>query len=125
AQPGRTLVEDQQRAMRVADAAQAAEPARRRNDDAGLALDRLDQHRSRARRDRALDRAEVAERNRAEAGGERSEAVAIIGLGRSRDRGRGAAVEIAVCDDDFGAIAGNALDAIAPAARGLDRGLDR
>src|SRR5262249_58069028 len=41
------------------------------------------------------------------------------------DDGRGAAVEIAVGDDDFGAVAGDALDAIAPAARGLDRGLDR
>ena len=28
-------------------------------------------------------------------------------------------------DDDLGAVAGDALDAIAPAARGLDRGLDR
>src|SRR4029450_5437001 len=35
------LVEDQQHAVGVADAAQAAEPARRRNDDAGRALARL------------------------------------------------------------------------------------
>src|SRR5262249_59035255 len=106
----------------VADAARAPEAARRRSDEAGLALDRLDQHRRRSWRDRALDRGETAERNRAEAGRERSEAVAIVGLGRSRDDGRGAAVEIAVGDDDFGAVAGDALDAAAPAARGLDGG---
>src|SRR6202011_6007890 len=37
----------------------------------------------------------------------------------------GAAVKIPVGHDDLGAVAGNALDAIAPATRGLDRGLVR
>ena len=90
------LVEDQQHAVRVADAAQPGEIARRRHDDAGLALDRLDQHRRRLGRDRALDGGEIAERHRAEAGRERSEAVAVVGLGRERDDGGGAAVEIAL-----------------------------
>ena len=90
------LVEDQQHAVRVADAAQPGEEARGRHDDAGLALDRLDQHRRRVRRDRALDGGEIAERHRAEAGRERSEAVAVIGLGGERDDGGGAAVEIAL-----------------------------
>ena len=56
AQAGLHLVEDQQHAVCVADAAQGGEPARRRHDDAGLALDRLDKHGRRFRRDRALDR---------------------------------------------------------------------
>src|SRR5262249_47975501 len=112
-------------AVRVADAAQAAEPARRRNDDAGLALDRLDQHRPRSWRDRALDRGGTAERNRAGARRERAETLPIVGPRRSRGGRRGAAVEIAGGDDDFGAVAGDALDAAAPAARGLDGGLDR
>ena len=34
-------------------------------------------------------------------------------------------MKIAVRDDDLGAVAGNALDPIAPPARGLDGGLDR
>ena len=38
------LVDDQQYAVRIAQAPQPREPACRRNDDAGLALDRLDQH---------------------------------------------------------------------------------
>ena len=38
------LVEDQQHVVRVAQAAQAREKAGGRHDDAGLALDRLDQH---------------------------------------------------------------------------------
>ena len=111
--------------MGVAEAAQPAEEAGGRHDDAGLALDRLDQHGRGPRRDGALDGGEIAERHRAEAGRERAEAVAIIRLARERDDGGGAAVEIALGDDDLGAVAGDALDAIAPAARRLDRGLHR
>ena len=101
------------------------EPACRRHDDAGLALDRLDQHGRGLRRDRALDGGEIAERHRAEARRERPEAVAVVGLGRERDDGGGAAVEVAVGDDDLGAVAGDAFDAVAPAAGRLDRGLHR
>ena len=55
--------------MRVAEAAQPG--ALGRDDDAGLALDRLDQHRGGVWRDRARDRLDVAEGDRAEAGRER------------------------------------------------------
>jgi hypothetical protein len=44
---------------------------------------------------------------------------------KEADDGGGAAVEVALRDDDLGAITGDALDPVAPAARGLDRSLDR
>ena len=96
--------------VRVAERAQAGEIALGRHDDAGLALDRLDQDRGGVRRDRALHRGEIAERHRAEARRERAEAVAIVGLGREADDGGGAAVEIALGDDDLGAVGRDALD---------------
>ena len=123
--PGLHLVEDQQHVVLVAELAQPGQIAVGRHDDAGLALDRLDQHGRGVGRDRALDRGEVAERHRLEARRERAEAVAIVGLGRERRHRGGAAVEVAVSDDDLGLVLGDALDAIAPAARRLDGGLDR
>ena len=125
AQPGLDLVEDHQHVVRVAHVAHPGEPAVGRNDDAGLALDGLDQHRDGRRRDRLLQRGEVAERHGAEARREWAEAVAIVGLGGECDHRGGAAVKVSGCDDDLGAVARHALDLIAPAARRLDRGLDR
>src|SRR5690606_8896807 len=53
---------------------------------------------------------------------EGTESIPIRFLARETDdRGR-AAVEVAVRHDDFGAVGGNALDAIAPAAGALDGG---
>src|SRR6202011_2174614 len=124
-EPGLHLIENEKDALGVAEAAQPSEPAGRRHDDAGLALNGLDQHRRRPRPDRALDGGKIAERDGAETRRERAKAVTIIRFARERDHRRGAAVEIAVGDNDLGAVADNALDAIAPAARGLDRGLDR
>src|SRR5262249_38319126 len=103
---------------------QAGEVGCGRHDDAGLTLDRLDQDRGGVKRDGALDRLEVSDRHRAEARRERPEALAIGGLRREPDDGRGAAVEVALGHDDFGAVAADALDPIAEAARCLDRGLD-
>src|SRR5215510_4809274 len=74
---------------------------------------------------RTLDRGEITERHRAEASRERPEAVAIGSLRGKTHNGGGAAVEIALRHDDLGAVAAHALDPIGPAARGLDRGLDR
>ncbi len=122
---GLHLVDDQEHVVGVADPAQPREEARGRHDDAGLALDRLDQDSGSPRRDRPLDGGEIAERHSAESGGEGTEAVAIVGLGRERDHGGGAAVEVALGNDDLGAVALDAFDPIAPAARRLDRGLDR
>src|SRR3977135_4233903 len=68
---------------------------------------------------------EIAERSRAKVGREWSKAVAVVGLGREGDDGRGAAVEIPCRDDDLGAVTGDTLDAITPAARRLARGLGR
>jgi hypothetical protein len=97
------LVEDEQHLVRVADAAPPREKARRRHNDPGLSLDRLDQHRCRLGCDRTLDRGEIAERYGAEARGGRAEAVAVIRFRGEGDDGRGAAVEIAGRDDDLGA----------------------
>ena len=60
-----------------------------------------------------------------EARRERTEAVAILLVGREADDGDGAAVEIVGADDDLGLAVRDALDLVAPLARRLDRGLDR
>lgn len=54
----------------------------------------------------------------------RAEVGAIGGLGREADDGGGATVEVAVGDDDFSFVGGNAFGAVAPAAGGLDGGFD-
>ncbi len=102
--PGLHLVEDQQHVCASQSWRKPGEIAGGRHDDAGLALDRLDQHGRGLGRDRALDGGEIAERHRPEAGRERAEAVAIVGLRWRTDDGGGAAVEIAVGDDDLGAV---------------------
>ena len=76
------LVEAHDEVLRLA---QPGEVALGRDNDASLALDRLDQHGRGVRRDRARDRVEVAERHRLEARGERAEAVAVVGLGAGVD----------------------------------------
>jgi hypothetical protein len=68
--------------MRVAKAAQPGEETRRGHDDAGLALNRLDQDCRSMGRDRALKGCDIAERQRAKTRGERAEALSIVGLAR-------------------------------------------
>ncbi len=96
-----------------------------RHDDAALALDRLDEERGGVRRDRALERGELAVRHQAQPGRERSEALAILRLGGQAGDGDGAPVEVAFARDDLGAIVRHALHLVRPLARRLQRGLDR
>ena len=125
AEPGLDLVEDQEHAARVAQAPELAQISVRRHDDAGLALDRLDQHRAGILGDRGRDRGGVAERHRPEAAGERPEPVAVGGVGGKADDRGGAAVEVLLGHDDLGPVGRDALDPVAPAPRRLDRRLDR
>ena len=104
-EPGLDLIEDEQDVVLVAEASEASQKAGRRHDDAGLALDRLDQNGDGVLGDGALESGEIAERHGAEAGRKRAEAVAVAGLGREADDGGGAAVEIALGNDDLGVIA--------------------
>ena len=125
AETGLDLVHHQQRPVGGGDLAQATEVARGRDDDAGLALDRLDQNRGDVGVHRLLDRVGVAVGQHAEAGGEGAEALLVEALGGKADDGGGAAVEVAVEDQDLGLVVGHALDVVAPLAGGLDRGFDR
>ena len=109
---------------RGAERAGAGDIAGRRDDHAGLALDRLDQERDRVVVERRLERLEVPVRDGLEAGGVGAE----VGprrrvVGERDDRGR-AAVEIAATDDDLRAAGRHPLDLVTPLARRLDRGLD-
>ena len=70
------------------------------------------------------ERLEVAEGHDAEALGERTEAVARVGIGGEADDGDGAAVEVVGADDDLGLVLGHAAHLVAPLADGLDGGLD-
>src|SRR5438876_12315344 len=119
------LVDKQQHAMLAADPRDFSEIAFGRHDDSALALDRLDQERSGVRRDRCLERRALSERNRLESWRERPEAVAVLRVRRKPNDGDRAAVEVVLANDDLGAPVGNALDAIAPFARRLERRLHR
>ncbi len=111
--------------MAGADVTNLAEVALGRHVDAGLALDRLDEEGSGVGRDSGLQGGGVAEGDGLEARGEGAEAVTVELLGREGDHGGGAAVEVVLTDDDLGVQVGDALDAVAPEACRLDRGLDR
>ena len=126
AHAGLDLVADQQHVALAADARALREIARRRHDDAAFALDRLDQERRGVAADRARERVGVAERNRAGSRG-------ANGPKPSRYCGSDEKPTIVIerpwkllrAHDDLGAVGGNALDLVAPLARGLERGLDR
>src|SRR5215467_8158801 len=105
--------------MGIAQATHTAEPASRRNNDAGFALDGFDQHCDRLRPDSLLQSREVAERNAPETRCERTEALPVFRFRRKRDDRGGAAVKIAVRDNDFGPVARHPFDSIAPSPRGL------
>ena len=95
-----------------------------RNDDAGFALDRLDQHRDGVVVDRGGQRLGVAERHGAEAGRVGAEAATRgVVVGEADDRRR-AAVEVVVRHDDIAVPGGHALDVGAPLAGHLDAALD-
>ena len=119
------LIDHEQHAIAPADVGRFAQKSFRRNRDAGLALNRLDQKRAGVGRDRVAQRRRIAERNDLEARRERPEAVAILLVGGEADDGDGAAVKIVGADDDLGLAIRNAFDLVAPLARGLHRGLDR
>ena len=77
------------------------------------------------RRDRALERRNVAVRHQPEPRRERPEALPILRLRRqAADRDR-APVEVAFARNDLGAIVRHALHFVRPLARRLERGLDR
>ena len=91
----------------------------RRNDDPGFALDRLHQECGRIRRDRRLQRVDIAVRDDFEAGRERPEVrLVFVGGREGRDRDR-PAVEIAAADDDFRLVRRHPLHAGTPSAAPL------
>jgi hypothetical protein len=125
AEAGLDLVDHEQHPVLVGELAQPAEVAVRRHHDPGLALDRLDQDGRDVGVHGGRHRIGVAVGQEFEAGCERPEARAVVGLGGEADDGRGAAVEVALEDQDLGLAVGHALDRVGPLAGGLDRGLDR
>ena len=84
---------------------------------AGLALDRLQHDRDRARRDRRLDRGEVVQRHLDEAGHLRCVQLLPLRLARRRHRGERAAMEAVIHGDD---LVGAVAVFRAPFARQLD-----
>ncbi len=119
------LVGDQQHPVLGAQLARTAQVAVGRHDDAGLALDRLHQEPHHVGvGERGLERIGVAVGHGLEPRRERPEPAARVRVGgEAHDRDR-AAVEVAAAGDDLRPAFGDALDVVAPAARGLQRGLD-
>ena len=125
AEAGLDLVGDEQHIVSRRDLAHGRQIVRRRHDDAGLALDRLEQHGNRVRVDRSLEGRRVPVGNSAEPRRERPEILAgRFVVGEADDRG-GAAVEVLPGHDDVGHPGGDTLDPVAPGASHLDAGLDR
>ncbi len=125
AEPGLDLVQDQQHIVFGAERAGARQVAWRRDDHAGLALDRLDQEGRGVGGDGGRQRVRVAVGDDPEAGGERPEFVARGLVGAEADHREGAAVEVAVADDDLGLARRHALHLVGPFAGHLQRALDR
>ncbi|MGC0369449.1 hypothetical protein RKD05_001701 [Microbacterium sp. SLBN-111] len=119
------LVGDEQHVVLGADLPHPAEEPLRRDDDAGLALDRLEEHRGGVLVDRGGDGIRVSVGHMDEAGRVRTEVVVRGGVVAETDDRRGAAVEVTVRDDDGRGIRGDALRPVAPRAGDLDAGLDR
>ena len=90
--------------LRVQMSRTRAEVAGRRDDHAGLALDRLDEEGDGVGADRRLEGGGVAEGDGDEAGHEGAEAAAGVGVGREGDDAEGAAVEVVRRDDDLGLV---------------------
>ena len=102
-----------------------AEVTDRRDQHAGLALDRLEQHRDGRLVDRRLECRRVAVGDAHETGRVRTEVGTGIRVAREADdRGR-APVEIAVRNDDGRLVLRNTLDAVAPGTGDLDAGFAR
>ena len=104
AKAGLDLVEHKENVVLAADGGDLAEVAGGRNDDAGLALDGLDEEGAGVGRDGGAQRLGVAEGYGAEAGRKRAKAVAILRVGREPYDGDGAAVEVVGGDDDLGLV---------------------
>ena len=102
------------------DLAHAGQVAGRRDADARLALDRLEQHGDGVVGDRGAQGVEVAVRDGDEAGRERAVVVAGLRVVGEADDRRGAAVEVAAGHDDLRPAGGHALDPVAPLAGDLD-----
>jgi len=99
--PAWILVADEQHAARPAQRLGLLEEPGRRDDDAGLALDGLDEERGRVRRDGGLERGGVAVGDDDEPRRERAEAVAVLLVGGEADDRRGAPVEVVGAHDDL------------------------
>jgi hypothetical protein len=123
AQPRLHLVDHQQDVVAGAPVTQLREEARRRHDDAGLALDRLDQHRAGIGARGGAHARHAAEVEVAKARRERTEAGPVLRLARESDDGRRAAVEVLPRHQDLGLSERDSLVAVAPAPRALDRRL--
>ena len=106
------------------DAAHGREVIGRRDDDARLALDGLEQDGDRVVGDGRLEGGRIPVGHGHETGRERREAVARLRVVREAHDRRRAAVEVAAHNDDLGRAVGHALHAVAPRASELDRRLD-
>src|SRR5258708_3117760 len=113
AKPGLDFVEDQHHVMRGAESAYLGEIARWWNDDAGFALDWVDQESDGVRRNRRFQRLGVREGNDLKARRERSEMVARRRVCAEADDAKGASVEVVGADDDLGLPIRHALHLIA------------
>ena len=125
AQPGLHFVQDQQHVLPRAPVAQLGKKTGRRQHNAGLALNRLDQHGAAVGRGGGAHAGHVAKIKKLEARGKRAKTGAVIGLAGGADDGGGAAMKIAARHQNIGLPVRHTLDTVAPAARRLDRGFHR
>src|SRR6202008_2934622 len=107
-----------------ADAPDGGQPALGRDDDAGLALDGLEEEPDGVRPDGGLEGGGVAVLHLLEPRRGGPEAAVGVGIGREPDDGGGAPVEV-VLADQYLSLARDPFFSVAPQPHGLDGGLDR
>ena len=123
AQAGLNFIGHEQDVVAAAQVGHGPQVPGGRHDDAGLALDGLQQHGGGVGRNRVLQGRRVAIGDGDEAGREGAERVAVGGLGGERNDAQGAAVEVPRGGDDLRLAGREALDGVAPLAGQLQGGL--
>ncbi|SKT92264.1 Uncharacterised protein [Mycobacteroides abscessus subsp. abscessus] len=118
------FVGDEQNIVLGAQCADGGQVVVRRDDDAGLALNGLQQDGDGVAVDRPLQGGGIAEWHDAESGSERSESAARGLIGGEAHDADGSTVEVIVCHHDIGLIHRHALDVGAPFTGHLDTALD-
>lgn len=118
------LVGDQEDTVLVADLADTAQVAFRRDDHTAFALDRLDQEGDRFGGDRAFEGVKIAEGEGSKARKPRPKVFFVLRACGKADDPQGTAMKVIVARQDLALVGGDAFDLVAPFSGDLECGFD-